>query len=382
MAHKLFASNAPPPIYTMPVTTAKALELAFFTDVEQFRAIALPILESDTTSNTLALSALLSITEPKPGVVLGLLTSSNSSIVLVSPGYQGIGCQLYVAPAPDNEESATLIAQQLSNLPCTTISTTAAGAALLQQYCGWQEKHRMNIMVFQPETNAAEHTATPATTAGTVLPTAAAAPNTEVGDSTPTTAAAAAAAARQSAHSSSSSSSAFSSRADVQLRSCCADNPADVQLAMQWAGEFLAQVFHLPSAPALPQLQDMVLPRLQRGLYHVLCDSAPADTAAAAAAAPAAAAPVCMACHVPTSSDSTRITMLYTPTEKRGRGYGRQTSELQLVRMKGGGGAWCCWLSQAGWRQQYDVRQQYTTAGATHGDPSVCPRSGAVARQS
>jgi mono/diheme cytochrome c family protein len=127
---------------------------------------------------------------------------------------------------------------------------------------------------------------------------------------------------------SSSSHPAVTSCAALQLRSCSADNAADVQLVMQWAGDFLAQVFHLPSAPAAPQLQEMVLPRLQRGLYHVLYDSAPATFAAAAAAPQAAAAPVCMACHVPTSSDSARITMLYTPPEQRGRGYGRQTSEL------------------------------------------------------
>jgi mono/diheme cytochrome c family protein len=267
-------------------------------------------------------------------VVLGLLTNSstNSSIVLVSPGYQGIGCQLYVAPAPDNMEAAKLIAQQLPNLPCTTISTTAAGAALLQQYCGWQQKHCMNLMVFQPETNAVVQTAmthvtaTPTATAGTVLPTAAAAPDTGLGDPPLTTTAAA---VGLLAHSSSSSSiSAVTSCAALQLRSCSTDNAADMQLVMQWAGDFLVQVFHLPSAPAAPQLQEMVLPRLQRGLYHVLYDSAPATLAAAAAATQAASAPVCMACHVPTSSDSARITMLYTPPEQRGRGYGRQTSEL------------------------------------------------------
>jgi hypothetical protein len=109
----------------------------------------------------------------------------------------------------------------------------------------------------------------------------------------------------------------------LQLRSCSADNPADVQLVLQWAGEFLKQVFHLASVPPAPHLQAMVLPRLQQGLYYVLCDSS-----AAGAAAAAAAVPVCMASHVPTSSDSTRITMLYTPAEQRGRGYGRHTSEF------------------------------------------------------
>jgi hypothetical protein len=72
----------------------------------------------------------------------------------------------------------------------------------------------------------------------------------------PTTAAATAAAVGLLAHSSSSSHSALTSCAAVQLRSCSADNPADVQLAMQWAGDFLAQVFHLPSAPAASQLQE------------------------------------------------------------------------------------------------------------------------------
>lgn len=58
----------------------------------------------------------------------------------------------------------------------------------------------------------------------------------------------------------------------------------------------------------------MVTPRLQRGLYHVLTD--------------AAGVAVCMASHYPTSSSSTRITMLYTPQEFRGRGFGRQAGEF------------------------------------------------------
>jgi hypothetical protein len=292
-------------------------ELAFFTDVQQFRSAALPILESDTVSNTLALSALHSIAEIKPGVVLGLLTSSSSSKhVLVSPGLQGIGCQLYLAPALTEDDSAKLIAQQLPNMLCTTVSTTSAGAGLLQQHCGWQAKHRMNVMLYKPITSTVGCTAS--------MPAAASMPGTataaEAGAGHTCSATTAAAAAGLSAPSSSHRSSIGSS---LQLRSCSADNPTDVQLVLHWVGEFLAQVFHLASAPPAPQLQAMVLPRLQQGLYFVLCDSSAATGAAAAA-------PVCMASHVPTSSDSTRITMLYTPAEHRSRGYGGQTSECAV----------------------------------------------------
>ncbi|KAF6261605.1 hypothetical protein COO60DRAFT_741693 [Scenedesmus sp. NREL 46B-D3] len=305
----------------MPPKTASTPALAFFTDVEQFRPIALPLLASDTTFNTLALTALLSVTAPKPGMVLGLLTNSSnsSSIVLVCPGLQGIGCQLYVAPAPTDEEAAKLIAQQLPNLSCTTTSTTSAGAALLQQYCGWPEKHRMHIMLYQPEDSSDEGadvaalTETSTTTAASRLAAGAAA---DTGYTGKAATAAYAAAAGLLAHSTSSWPSSIPCTAALTLRSCSPDKPADVQLVLEWAGEFLAQAFHLASAPPAPQLQAMVLPRLQQGLYYLLHDSS---------AAAAAAAPVCMACHVPTSSDSTRVTMLFTPAEQRGRGYGRQT---------------------------------------------------------
>uniref|UniRef100_A0A383VFM6 N-acetyltransferase domain-containing protein n=1 Tax=Tetradesmus obliquus TaxID=3088 RepID=A0A383VFM6_TETOB len=312
----------------MPPIATPTHDLAFFTDVEQFRSIALPILESDTTLNTLALAAVLSVSESKPGVVLGLLTNSSTSSrhVLVSPGFQGIGCQLYVAPAPADEDSAKLIAQQLPNLPCTTVSTTSAGAALLQHYCSWQAKHHMNVMLYKPE----KSNSTCAAMAGVLSSAAAEPPHTAaaagIGNTDRATEAAAAAAAAAAGLSAPSSTT-----PSLQLRSCSADSAADVQLVMQWAGEFLQEVFHLASVPAAPQLQAMVLPRLQQGLYYVLCNSA----AAAAAAGPAA--PVCMAGHVPTSSDSTRITMLYTPAAQRGRGYGRHAMRLLCSRLAGSG---------------------------------------------
>jgi len=60
-----------------------------------------------------------------------------------------------------------------------------------------------------------------------------------------------------------------------------------------------------------------VMPRLQQGWYFLL-------------AATAGGPPVCLVAHTPSSHASTRITMVYTPAEHRGKGHAKAAGELQL----------------------------------------------------
>lgn len=219
-----------------------SLSLAFLSDLDRFKALALPLLQEDKTTNTLALSAVAEAQPGAHGTVLGLLTCTSCSTphrcVLVSPGFKGIGCQLYVAPAPMCQASAALIAEQLQNLPCTTVSTTAAGAALLLPLCNWKPAHFMNAMLYKPQaagrsSNAAADTA--GTPAVPVLQGEQGQGQLSNTDGCGTGHTPEAAAVSVPASSSCDSGT-------VHLHTCSADNPYHVQLVHQWAGNFLTEV--------------------------------------------------------------------------------------------------------------------------------------------
>jgi hypothetical protein len=56
------------------------------------------------------------------------------------------------------------------------------------------------------------------------------------------------------------------------------------------------------------QVRPGVMPRLEQGWYHALVD-------------PTSGCDVCLLAHTPSSTSSTRITMVYIPPEHRGRGH-------------------------------------------------------------
>lgn len=77
---------------------------------------------------------------------------------------------------------------------------------------------------------------------------------------------------------------------------------------------------HTPS-----QVEDSVLPRLQQGMYFLLRHSqlASSGSEASGGSSSSSGTPVCLVSHSPSSGSSTRITMVYTPQEQRGRGHAK-----------------------------------------------------------
>lgn len=207
---------------------------------------------------------------------------------------KGIGSTLYISAGALCQHTAQQIAQQLkAHANIDRLSSTAANTGLIAHALtanAWKVSHSMNLMVrqqtpqcrtqqrFQMDVNAAT--------------------SAEQGQHS----------THQQQQQEDCTQQQQQQQQQLKLEVCSPCSPEDTALVLDWCGSFLAHVFHLPGPPPAAQLSAMVLPRLQCGLYSVLKDGSQA---------------VCMIGHVPTSNSSTRITMLYTPEEFRGKGYGR-----------------------------------------------------------
>lgn len=80
------------------------------------------------------------------------------------------------------------------------------------------------------------------------------------------------------------------------------------------------RAFPTPCLPPHMQVSPGVMPRLQQGWYYALTDPQAASACSSGCA-------VCLVAHTPSSASSTRITMVYTPPEHRGRGHAKVAGE-------------------------------------------------------
>jgi hypothetical protein len=291
-----------------------------FSDVQLFKAQAQPLLLGNIKLNTVALSELHALDHSTPGTFMGTCccTACNSTAAVFCPGHSKTDnlfyskSKLYVSDGLC-EHAAKAVAAELQGVHWSSLTApAAAAAAALKQTGGLQVQflQQMHLMVLQQQSKDAAGTATAAAAAAAAVDTAseAAAAGGGRGVEAPagigappsTTAATAACPAGSPAGSS------------MQLRAVSAGNPDDMKFLHSWFADFLQEAMHTTAPPSDSQVSLLLQPWLQQGQFQLLH---------------AAGQPVCLLCHVPTTSSSVRIVLVYTPQQHRRRGHARVAGE-------------------------------------------------------
>jgi hypothetical protein len=296
-----------------------------FSDTQQFKAHVQPVLLRDIDVNTVILSELHALDHADRNTFMGTCSCAgcNSTAAVFCPGCSETSnlfdskSRLYVSDGLCRHAAKELTVQ-LQDVKWNSLTAPAASAAALQQAGGLELQllQQMNVMVLKtPLTDVPRSPGAAVTTEA-----AAEAGSGGRGVEAPAGAAvlsssAAGTAARFASTTSSSSEQQQQQQQQLLLQHLCAlsaDRSTDMQFLQSWFADFLQEAMHATSAPDSSQVSLLLQPWLQQGQFNVLR---------------AAGQPVCLLCHVPVTSSSTRIALVYTPKQHRRQGHASVAGE-------------------------------------------------------
>jgi hypothetical protein len=307
--------------------------VTIYSDIEVFKAHARPLLHGDVELNTVALSELHVLKHGTPGIFLSTCSCtecSTTAVVFCTGSSSEVENLFYsnsrlLVPRGLCEHAAQVVAAEFRGLQWSSLTAPGASAAALCKVGGlsMQLVQRMNLMVLQ-----AQH-------APHVAGVAAAAAATAAGGLAERGEAEAPAGMRQEQQqqqrndstdiggSSSnnsmrlplpcSSEPVAAADGSKQLQALSAADTEDMQLLQSWFAGFIQEAVHSTTQASDSEINALLQPWLQQGELYVL---------------QAAGEPVCLLCHVPTTSSSTRIVLVYTPQGHRRKGHARAAGGL------------------------------------------------------